>query len=334
MGAKDLRRHAHSASTPERLTRRDREGGHGARAAARSVFLPFAGCCGGSGDTERGQGIDGEKELQTALEALQPPSQPQANTYIARGSVFVLRADAVSEQTRGLLASVARVVLESKNGGLVDQLGRLQVASPIRATAAMGTGTAATASARAPQPTTARSAPLQPTSSQPAPIRPAPVPPAPTQSVPATVPAQSLEFFNGLGGFGAAGREYVTVLGPGLTTPAPWVNVITNPHFGFQVAADGGCFTWALNSREHQITPWSNDPTVDRPGEVLYLRDDETGQLWSATAAPIRDPHATYTARHGQGYSRFQHTAREIESELVVFVPMDDPIKISRLRSS
>jgi cyclic beta-1,2-glucan synthetase len=236
------------------------------------------------------------KELQTALEALQPPSQPQANTYIARGSVFVLHADAVSEQTRGLLASVARVVLESKNGGLVDQLGRLQVASPTRA--------APTASLQTPKP-------------------------APAQI---TAPAQSLEFFNGLGGFGAEGREYVTLLGPGLTTPAPWVNVITNPHFGFQVAADGGCFTWALNSREHQITPWSNDPVVDRPGEVLYLRDEETGQLWSATAAPIRDPHATYTARHGQGYSRFQHTAQEIESELLVFVPMGDPIKISRLR--
>src|SRR5207245_5975720 len=58
--------------------------------------------------------------------------------------------------------------------------------------------------------------------------------------------AQDLEFFNGLGGFSADGREYVTLLGPGQATPAPWINVIANPGFGFQVAAEGGGFTWAL----------------------------------------------------------------------------------------
>ncbi len=93
----------------------------------------------------------------------------------------------------------------------------------------------------------------------------------PKVEAPASAPAaQDLEFFNGLGGFDAQGREYVTVLGPGQTTPAPWINVIANPHFGFQVAADGSGFTWALNSRDHQITPWSNDPVADRPGEALY----------------------------------------------------------------
>ena len=81
-----------------------------------------------------------------------------------------------------------------------------------------------------------------------------------TEPAASTLAEQDLEFFNGLGGFAAQGREYVTLLGPGQSTPAPWINVIANPHFGFQVAADGGGFTWALNSREHQITPWSNDP--------------------------------------------------------------------------
>ena len=41
---------------------------------------------------------------------------------------------------------------------------------------------------------------------------------------------------------------------------------------------------------------------------------------------------ATYVARHGQGYSRFEHTAHGIALELLQFVPLDDPIKISRLR--
>ena len=69
----------------------------------------------------------------------------------------------------------------------------------------------------------------------------------------------------------------------------------------------------------------------DRPGEAFYLRDDDTGDLWSPTALPIRDAAGTYVARHGRGYSRFEHVAHEIASDLLQYVPVDDPIKISRL---
>jgi cyclic beta-1,2-glucan synthetase len=140
-----------------------------------------------------------------------------------------------------------------------------------------------------------------------------------------------LEFFNGLGGFAEDGREYVTILGPGQSTPAPWINVIANPAFGFQVSAEGSGYSWSVNSRENQITPWSNDPVTDRPGEAFYLHDDDTGALWSPTALPIRDQTGTYIARHGRGYSRFEHSGHEIASELHQYVPLDGSIKISRL---
>ena len=61
------------------------------------------------------------------------------------------------------------------------------------------------------------------------------------------------------------------------------------------------------------------------------MRDDETGDLWGPTALPIRDAAATYLARHGRGYSRFEHVAHEIASDLVQYAPIDAPIKISRL---
>ena len=144
-------------------------------------------------------------------------------------------------------------------------------------------------------------------------------------------PTPALEFFNGLGGFAKDGTEYVTVLGPGQSTPAPWINVIANPAFGFQVSADGSGSTWSINSRENQLTPWSNDPVADRPGEAFYLHDDDTGELWGPTALPIRTAGATYVARHGRGYSRFEHLARGIAADLTQFVPMDAPVKISRL---
>ena len=235
------------------------------------------------------------QDLQNALETQVRMSQsrPQPGTHSVRGSVFVLRTDLISEQTRTLLSAVARVVLVARRGDLADQLDRVR---------------------------------------KPAVPAPLPMKRLPKSEAPAGSPAgRDLEFFNGLGGFGAQGGEYVTLLGPGQSTPAPWINVIANPRFGFQVAADGSGFTWALNSREHQITPWSNDPVADRPGEVLYLRDEETGDVWGPTAAPIRDSGATYSARHGRGYSRFEHAAHGVELDLLMFVPMGDPIKISRL---
>ena len=61
------------------------------------------------------------------------------------------------------------------------------------------------------------------------------------------------------------------------------------------------------------------------------MRDEDTGELWGPTASPIRDEAAPYIVRHGQGYSRFEHAAHGVELDLLQYVPLDDPIKISRL---
>ena len=146
----------------------------------------------------------------------------------------------------------------------------------------------------------------------------------------AALPPPELEFWNGTGGFGDNGREYVTVLQDGKTTPAPWVNVIANREFGFHVSAEGSGFTWSENSRENQITPWSNDAVSDPAGEAVYIQDLETGQTWTPTALPIRTRGA-YVARHGFGYSRFEHEANGVRAEMVQFVPRGDPVKVTRL---
>src|SRR5207237_5771696 len=119
-----------------------------------------------------------------------------------------------------------------------------------------------------------------------------------------------------LGGFEAAGREYVTVLGPGQWTPSPWINVIANPGFGFQVSESGSGSTWSVNSRENQLTAWSNDPVTDLPSETFYVLDEETGELWGPTALPIREEGAPYVIRHGQGYTRFEHVAHGVALDL------------------
>ena len=234
------------------------------------------------------------QELQGSLEALVRGSQLRLSpdTSAASGKIFLLRGDLVSPQTRAQLQIVARVTLLSRRGTLGEQISRSQIREPAL-----------------PPPRPARSAKYQ-------------------EVAP---PLERFQFFNGFGGFGEDGREYVTVLEGGLRTPEPWVNVIANPSFGFIVSESGSGFTWALNSHENQLTPWSNDHVVDTPGEAIYLRDENTGEVWSPTALPIRDESGRYVARHGQGYTRFQHSSHGITHELLQFVPPEDPIKISRL---
>lgn len=106
--------------------------------------------------------------------------------------------------------------------------------------------------------------------------------------------------------------------------------MIANPQFGFQASTEGSGYTWADNSKENQLTAWSNDPVTDPVSEVIYIRDEETLDLWTTTAQPIRDG-GTYIARHGYGYSSFEHQVHGIHSELLQYVPVADPVKISRL---
>ncbi len=151
----------------------------------------------------------------------------------------------------------------------------------------------------------------------------------------APLPFMELSYFNSLGGFTPDGREYAIYLGPDTHTPAPWANVIANPHFGTLVTETGSGFTWYGNSQRNRLTQWSNDPVVDPSAEALYIRDEESGTGWTPTAAPIREDSA-YRARHGAGYSVFEHNSHGIEQKLTVFVPVNenggDPVKLQMLR--
>ena len=142
---------------------------------------------------------------------------------------------------------------------------------------------------------------------------------------------EAVEFPNGLGGFADGGREYRIALEEGQQTPAPWINVIANQDFGFQVSESGSGYTWAGNSRENKLSAWSNDPVSDPPGEAIYVRDEESGDLFTPTALPIRLKGGRYVARHGQGYSCFESTAQGIQMRLTQLVPLADPVKITRL---
>ncbi|MBL0156211.1 MAG: DUF3131 domain-containing protein [Bryobacterales bacterium] len=149
------------------------------------------------------------------------------------------------------------------------------------------------------------------------------------------LPFLELPYFNGIGGFTADGREYAIYLGPKVSTPLPWINVMANPVFGAIVSEAGSGCCWYGNSQSNRLTPWSNDPVLDTAAEAIYIRDEDTGVYWTPTPLPVREVDA-YRARHGQGYTEFEHNSHSLEQTLMTFVPVhaerSDPVRIQRLR--
>jgi cellobiose phosphorylase len=229
--------------------------------------------------------------LHSVLMALTSTQQAQlkSDDRLPKAELFALRDNAIGDDLRNGLLTVARVVLDD--------------------------------------------AATEPVAAEPAPaaIAPAVIRASTPASAAASPITGELEFANGIGGFTDAGRAYEINLDDERGTPAPWVNVIANSAFGFLVSAEGGGYTWSLNSQQNPLTPWPNDPVSDSPHDVLYLRDEDTGVLWSATALPIRVAGATYKATHGKGWTRFEHDANGIGLELIQCVPTTDSIKLSRL---
>ncbi|MDP1545527.1 MAG: glucoamylase family protein [Anaerolineales bacterium] len=219
-----------------------------------------------------------------------------ADSLNQRNGIFILRADQLQPADKILFETVAGVILDEKNGTLAEHALRLTQHTT-----------------RLPQFT----ASLSPT-----------VDPEPTNSLPLPV---DLLADNGLGGFSPDGKEYVIHLKSGQHTPHPWINVIANPQFGFLVSESGLGPTWAENSGENRLTPWRNDPVTDMPSEALYLRDEETGLVWSPTLMPA-GADTTHVIRHGAGYSIFESQSHGLNQNLRLFAMPDAPVKIVQLR--
>ena len=213
------------------------------------------------------------------------------------GGVFLRDWSEIPEEHRTLLIASAAMVLSGNRGSLQQQLASVVEGLPV----------------------------------------PALIPKTGIREEPSSpLPLLELQYFNGLGGFTKDAREYATYLAPGAVTPTPWVNVMANSGFGTMVSESGLGFTWCGNSQTNRITPWHNDPVSDPQSEAIYIRDEESGRFWTPTALPVRENDA-YRARHGQGYTVFEHNSHAIAQELTLFVPIGqdgagDAVKICRLR--
>jgi cyclic beta-1,2-glucan synthetase len=228
----------------------------------------------------------------------------EAHVMDRPGGIFVRRAEQISEEDRILVQAVARVIISDRRGALGDQINRRGLME-----------------VRAPHLNLPR---FKPTRAY------RPEIPMTAPHLPA-VPRGDLLFNNGFGGFTPDGRDYVITTADGQMTPAPWVNVLANPHFGTVISESGAAYTWSENAHEFRLTPWGNDPVSDPSGEAFYIRDEESGRFWSPTPLPSRGA-TPYVSRHGFGYSSFEHAEGGVASELTVYVALDAAVKFSILK--
>ncbi|WP_343551200.1 glucoamylase family protein [Pantoea sp.] len=211
------------------------------------------------------------------------------------GGIFLRQRDHLAADEITLLFSVAVIVLEGSNGTLNDQLA-LVLKKP-------------------PTPASTRFLPQK---------YPAPSTPSPTS-------AADLQFFNGTGGYNADGSEYHIILAENQQTPAPWCNVLANKQFGSVISESGQGYSWYENAHEYRLTPWHNDPVSDSSGEAFYLRDEESGDVWSPQPLPLRGT-GEYLTQHGLGYSRFRHHEQGISSTVTTFVAHEAAAKITLIQ--
>jgi len=217
----------------------------------------------------------------------------EANVWLnQRGGIFVLATDQLSVEDRAAICQAARVLLDSEKSSLAEQLS----------------------------------------------LAPPPLPPLPLFAATRSRDAEStvalevpkLRFETPHGGFTEDCREYVIKADAARPTPAPWCNVLANAEAGCLVSESSLGASWAGNSGENRLTPWRNDPVTDVPSEVLYLRDEETAQVWSSTPLPCGLDVDTLV-RHGAGYTVYERDSHGLHQRLTVFVPTDAPVKIVRL---
>ncbi len=213
------------------------------------------------------------------------------------GGVFVRHVDSFPEEDRVLLQAVARIVLRDVDGPLDLQLERWHQA---------------TLPSRAPMFAPTRQAP-------------------PPEAGAAKSERDDLTFANGTSGFTRDGREYIIDLPPGRHTPTPWVNVIANAQLGTVVSETGSAYTWYGNAQQFRLTPWSNDAVSDPSGEVVFIRDESSGQFFSPMPWP-RASTTAYACRHGFGYSIFEHSEDGLESTLTTYVAVAAPVKFLVLK--
>ncbi len=111
-------------------------------------------------------------------------------------------------------------------------------------------------------------------------------------------------------------------------TPRPYDHTLSNALGHAVVVTNRGLHTTSsVNAQQNRLTPdWSDIVTREVPGEAFYLYDPDAGQWYSPTYHPLNDAGASHEAEFGvDGTATFRMARGSLETELIVFVPPEEP---------
>ena len=222
------------------------------------------------------------QDLQIAIETLVRTSQsaPQPGGIGSAGRVFVLRADLIPAETRALLTSVGASRARRRTvAGLFDQLERIVEPAESRRAAPQRDARAFRRRRRSP---------VRPSSN------------SSTGSAASRETARNTSPSSGRANRRRRPGSMSSPIRPSASRPDRRRRL----HLVRQQPREPA----------HAMVERSRSPTA--PGEAFYLRDDDTGACGARPRFPSATRRRTYIARHGRGYSRFEHDAHGIAADL------------------
>lgn len=120
------------------------------------------------------------------------------------------------------------------------------------------------------------------------------------------------------GHFSADGSEYI-ITRP--DTPRPWINFLTNGDYCALSSHLGGGFSYYLDHRFNSVLRRGRNQHIeDMPGRLVYVKDEDTGEIWTVNVAP-NGKADKFEARHGMGYTQIASSNNDIASTAKYFVP-------------
>ncbi len=132
------------------------------------------------------------------------------------------------------------------------------------------------------------------------------------------------------GYFDEQAKEYV-ITRP--DTPAPWANYLGSPEYGALISNNAGGYSFVKSGANGRILRYVFNQ-FDQPGRYIYLRDNESKDVWSASWQPVGKDLAEYQSqcRHGMGYTKMLADYSGIHSEALYYVPLDGTHEVWQLR--
>ena len=108
----------------------------------------------------------------------------------------------------------------------------------------------------------------------------------------------------------------------------PEVQLLSNGRYHVMITHAGGSYSrW----NDIAVTRWREDSTCDNWGTFFYLRDVDSGALWSAAHQPVREDSERYEAIFSEGRAEFRRRDFGIETHSEISVSPEDDIELRRV---